>query len=296
MKPLIKLRLRLFFVAIVICCIHLCCYGNTTKNSQALYNLTTAIPGQGYYQEPKQITNVPPENQSWSGYCPKCTLPNQTLCKKYSCAKTNLISYISYQGIQVTADQWINLANDVALFAVQHGGGPFGAVLVQVDNASNKIIRYWIGYNHTVKKQDPTAHAEISVIRQAAKQLGVLNLGEIHRSQSRLAQPGEISHCILYSSTEPCQMCLSAVYWSGIKKIYFSATRFDADAPGVDFSDKFIHDETNKSYAERNMVMIRQMLSPNSLDAFNYYKRSYTAKRYGSIQKSSSDKIEKNNR
>jgi len=246
------------------------------------YTKKTATEWHGVYQKPSQILSSN-NNQNWDQYCPKCTLLNQSLCEKYQCSEANINSDKAYQGIQVASDQWIRLANNVALEAVKHGGGPFGAVIVQVDNKTGKVLRYWIGYDHSANEHDPTAHAEISAIREAAKQLGVDNLGEIHREQSKLSQNGELSHCIIYSSTEPCEMCLAAIYWAGIREVVFAATRYDAAVPGVDFSDKLIHEESTKSYQDRQVVTIRQAITSNSLDAFNYYKRHGEIKRYGNV-------------
>lgn len=98
-------------------------------------------------------------------------------------------------------------------------GGPFGAVIVK----DNKIIAR--GHNMVLKTKDPTAHAEIVTIRKACKKLKSFH----------------ISDCILYTSCEPCPMCLAAIYWANIKKVYFGCNRQDAEDIG--FSDKMIYDE-----------------------------------------------------
>lgn len=247
------------------------------------YDITTAIPGHGYYQAPQQLNPHNIATPKWDGYCPTCTLPDSQLCKKLACAKNVIYSHAAYRGIQVSDDLWIRLANKVALEAVKHGGGPFGAVIVQIDDNTGKVLRYWIGYDHAANEHDPTAHAEMSVLRQAAKQLAVDNLGKISQEQAKLPQPGTFSHCVLYSSTEPCAMCLAAIYWAGIKEIIFSTTRYDAAAPGVNFSDKLIYEDSSKPYPDRRVITIRQAIAPNSLDAFNYYKRRGEVKHYGTI-------------
>ncbi|TNF33056.1 MAG: nucleoside deaminase [Gammaproteobacteria bacterium] len=92
--------------------------------------------------------------------------------------------------------------------------GPFGAVVVH----DGKIVGE--GFNSVVATRDPTAHAEILAIRQAAQQLGTHDL----------------SSCVLYASCEPCPMCLSAIYWARIPTVYYAATHHDAQAAGFDDS------------------------------------------------------------
>ncbi len=97
-------------------------------------------------------------------------------------------------------------------------GGPFGAVIVRggavIASAHNEVIR----------SNDPTAHAEIVAIRRASASLGRFDL----------------SDCEIYSSCEPCPMCLSAIFWARIKKLYFTLSRFDAERIG--FDDKLLYD------------------------------------------------------
>ncbi len=176
-----------------------------------------------------------------------------------------------YQKIQYGSNKWIELANQTAYESVRSGGGPFGAVIVQVDISSNRVIRYWRSNNMVTLNCDPTAHAEVSVIRKACSDLGVYYLGEIHKSESKLSQIGEISICEIYSSCEPCPMCYSAISWARIKGLYFAATRFDAEAPGVNFSDAEFYSEMELPY-EKRKIKVHQCDSPNSLDAFNLWK------------------------
>lgn len=96
-------------------------------------------------------------------------------------------------------------------------GGPFGAVIVK----KNKIIAK--AHNEVVKRKDPTAHAEILAIQQACKKLKRFN----------------ISDCILYTTCEPCPMCLAAIYWSRIKKYYYGCKKQDAE--NIGFIDKHIY-------------------------------------------------------
>src|SRR6184192_296520 len=88
----------------------------------------------------------------------------------------------------------------------EHGGGPFGAVVV----ADNKIVGR--GWNQVTHLLDPTAHAEITAIRDACRAL----------------QRFELRGCVLYTSCEPCPMCLAAIYWARLDKIYYACTRSDA--------------------------------------------------------------------
>ena len=108
----------------------------------------------------------------------------------------------------------INSANTI--------GGPFGSVIVK----DNKIIAE--GSNKVTMNNDPTAHGEIVAIRDACQKLNTFDL----------------SGCDLYSSCEPCPMCLSAIYWSRIENVFYANTRIDAKA--IDFDDSFIYSEINK--------------------------------------------------
>ena len=218
----------------------------------------------------------------WDQYCPPCRLHNKALCVQYTCQTHNRLPSPHDAAIQVGSDAWMRLANRAALVSAQQGGGPFGAVILQIDNRTGKIIRYWVSHNAVVKNHDPTAHAEIMTIREAAKDLGVVDLGHINQAKSKRTQPHAWSHCIIYSSSEPCPMCLSAIYWAGIRNLYFSATRYDAAAKGVNFSDKMIYEELKRPYKKRKEMVVRHVVAANSLDAFNYYKRN-PVPRYGQV-------------
>ncbi len=160
---------------------------------------------------------------------------------------------------------------------MERGGGPFGAVLLQIDDETNEVIRYWRDHNHVTEFSDPTAHAEISVIRSACHELGVHNLGEIRDDESALPQKGRISHCEIFCSCEPCPMCYAAIAWARIPILVFSATRYEAAQPGVDFSDAEIYDELKKEYEERS-IRVYQAASDNALEAFELWKRSDNVK------------------
>ena len=125
-------------------------------------------------------------------------------------------------------------------------GGPFGSVIVK----DNKIISE--GYNKVTSTNDPTAHGEIVAIREACLKLNTFNL----------------SGCELYSTCEPCPMCLSAIYWSHIDKIFYANTR--DDAKNINFDDSFIYSEINKKIGDRKIQMI-QMLRDEALKAFKIW-------------------------
>jgi tRNA(Arg) A34 adenosine deaminase TadA len=112
------------------------------------------------------------------------------------------------------------------------GGGPFGAVIVKEE----KIIA--AAANHVTTANDPTAHAEVNAIREACKKLNTFDL----------------SGCEIYASCEPCPMCLAAIYWARIDKIYYAGNRHDAEIAG--FDDSFIYDELNKNPENRTIPII----------------------------------------
>ena len=108
-------------------------------------------------------------------------------------------------------------------------GGPFGAVIVK----NNQIISE--GWNQVTISCDPTAHAEINAIRKASEKLGTFDL----------------SGCQIYSSCEPCPMCLSAIYWARLDRIYFANTR--TQAAKIGFDDNFLYEEVTKSIENRKI-------------------------------------------
>ena len=125
--------------------------------------------------------------------------------------------------------EFMRKAIELSVENVKNGGGPFGAVIVKGD----EIVA--TGVNRVTAHNDPTAHAEVSAIREACRRLGTFDL----------------SGCEIYTSCEPCPMCLSALYWAGVKKIFYGNTKEDADA--IDFSDKFIYEEIDRKPSERHM-------------------------------------------
>ena len=139
---------------------------------------------------------------------------------------------------------FLKQASDASLASVERGGGPFGAVVVRGD----EVIT--VASNSVTIDNDPTAHAEVNAIRSACKELGTFKL----------------DGCYIYSSCEPCPMCLSALYWAGVDRIYYGNTKEDADA--IDFSDKFIYEEFEKAKEDRSIPCIH---IPNT-DAINAFK------------------------
>ena len=130
--------------------------------------------------------------------------------------------------------------------SVRNGGGPFGAVIVKdgviVAGSSNSVTL----------DNDPTAHAEVNTIRQACKKLGTFDL----------------SDCVIYTSCEPCPMCLGAIYWAHLKCIYYGNTKKDAAA--IDFADDFIYEELDKPIDRRSVPFIN-MLHEEALKSFKLW-------------------------
>lgn len=178
-----------------------------------------------------------------------------------------------YHKIETNSDKWIELSCQLAVLSVENKGGPFGAVILQIESKSKKILRYWEASNKVTLSNDPTAHAEVLAIRSACNSLGVYNLGEIHKGESKLPQEEELSYCVLYSSCEPCPMCFSAVSWARIPYLFFAATKYDAAQPGIEFSDKEIYDELEKPHHLKKIKIFRCQ-SENYLDAFDLWKNS----------------------
>ncbi len=129
------------------------------------------------------------------------------------------------------------------------GGGPFGALIVKGDEIISSAS------NSVTPDNDPTAHAEVNAIRAACKKLGTFNL----------------SGCTLYTSCEPCPMCLSAAYWAGVDKICFSADRTDAGKAG--FSDEFLYKELALPLEKRSLP-IERSLKEEGLEPFNLWSKN----------------------
>jgi len=127
-------------------------------------------------------------------------------------------------------------------------GGPFGAVVVK----DGKIIAR--AANSVTSSNDPTAHAEVNAIREACKVLNTYQL----------------NGCEIYTSCEPCPMCLGAIYWARPDKVYYANTKLDAAA--INFDDDFIYQEIAKPLDKREMKFI-QLLREEALSAFDEWKK-----------------------
>ena len=152
-------------------------------------------------------------------------------------------------------NKFMSRAIELSIESVNNGTGPFGAVIVK----NEKIIAE--GSNKVTSTNDPTAHGEIVAIREACKQLNNFSL----------------SGCELYSSCEPCPLCLSAIYWARINKIYYANTR--EDARKIDFDDEFIYSEIKKNINERKIPM-NQMMRDEALKAFELWDKKTDKVKY----------------
>lgn len=131
--------------------------------------------------------------------------------------------------------------------SVKNGGGPFGAVIVK----DGEIIA---GRSNSVTlDNDPTAHAEVNTIREACRKLGTFDL----------------SDCVIYTSCEPCPMCLGAIYWSRLGRVYYANTK--KDAADIDFADDFIYKELEQREEHRSVPFI-PMLRNEALKTFRAWK------------------------
>ena len=128
-------------------------------------------------------------------------------------------------------------------------GGPFGAVIVR----DGKIVAE--GTNEVTSANDPTAHAEIVAIRRACAALATF----------------ELDDCEIYTSCEPCPMCLSAIYWARLDRIFYGNTK--VDAAKIDFDDDFLYREIPKPISERN-IPTEQLLRDESIAAFDAWAKS----------------------
>ena len=146
--------------------------------------------------------------------------------------------------------RFMKMAIDLSKSNVEKAmGGPFGAVIVK----DGKVIAK--SANKVTATNDPTAHAEIAAIRLASKKLNSFDL----------------SDCIIYTSCEPCPMCLGAIYWSRISKIYYACTKHDAAEAG--FDDKFIYDELSLP-VEKRVLPIENILRHEAIDAFKAWQKA----------------------
>ena len=126
-------------------------------------------------------------------------------------------------------------------------GGPFGALIVK----DGRVIAE--GYNRVTSTNDPTAHAEVVAIREACKVLGTFNL----------------AGCEIYSSCEPCPMCLAAIYWARLERIYFANNR--ADAAAIGFDDDYLYREIPKALSDRS-IPTHQVELPEARAVFEEWR------------------------
>lgn len=144
-------------------------------------------------------------------------------------------------------EKWMQAAVDLSIAGVTSGeGGPFGAIVVK----DGQIVGR--GNNRVATTNDPTAHAEVVAIRDACKNLGTFQL----------------IGCTVYTSCEPCPMCLGAIYWARPDRVFFACTKADAAASG--FDDQFIYDEIEKEFGERK-IQFEQVGQSLAIKAFEIW-------------------------
>lgn len=147
-------------------------------------------------------------------------------------------------------NEYMRLANDLAKDNLKTNvGGPFGACIVK----NGKVIGK--GSNHVLKNNDPTSHAEIMAIRDACKNIDSYDL----------------SDCEIYTTCFPCPMCLSAIMWANIKKVYYGNTK--EDAANIGFKDDFIYDYIKNIDKSNNSILEFKCIDHNeTIKAFNEFK------------------------
>jgi guanine deaminase len=154
------------------------------------------------------------------------------------------------------ANAFMQEAIERAVENAQSGrGGPFAAVVVK----EGRIIA--AGANCVTSTNDPTAHAEVNAIREAC----------------RVLRTFQLTGCEIYSSCEPCPMCLGAIYWARPERVYFGATAADAAAAG--FDDSFIYDELKRPHAKRR-IPFEPMMREAALEAFRVWVQKDGRVRY----------------
>lgn len=154
------------------------------------------------------------------------------------------------QNMQQNHEYWMARAIELSIENVKkNNGGPFGAVIVK----DNKLIAE--GTNLVTASNDPTAHAEIVAIRRACTALGNFQLTD----------------AILYTSCEPCPMCLGAIYWARPKEVYFANTK--ADAAIIGFDDSFIYEQIDLPFDQRSIPM-HQLMQTEAQNAFKIWQET----------------------
>ena len=145
--------------------------------------------------------------------------------------------------------EFMRKAIELSVENVKNGGGPFGAVIVKGD----EIVA--TGVNRVTAHNDPTAHAEVSAIREACRRLGTFDL----------------SGREIYTSCEPCPMCLGAIYWAHLDRIYYANNR--KDAAKIGFDDEFIYEEIDRKIEDRHKPMIA-LMRDEALGAFRMWEEN----------------------
>lgn len=169
-----------------------------------------------------------------------------SLAKSYLCT-TDVNNMIVKKEVTQDDRRWMRRAIELSVENVENGGGPFGAVIVR----DGELVAE--GVNRVTANNDPTAHAEVSAIRAACQ----------HEKNFKL------EGCTIYTSCEPCPMCLSAIYWAGISRIYYGNTKQDAEH--IHFGDKFIYDEIALPYEKRS-IPIEPLMRDEALEAFRRWE------------------------
>jgi tRNA(Arg) A34 adenosine deaminase TadA len=143
--------------------------------------------------------------------------------------------------------KFMQMAIELSIENIDSGGGPFGAIIVRDGELIAK------GANRVVPNNDPTAHAEVVAIRNACQKL----------------QTFDLRGCTVYTSCEPCPMCLSALYWAGIERICYANTKRDAAA--INFDDSFIYDQLRLDY-DRRSIHCEHFMREEALEAFRKWE------------------------
>ena len=150
----------------------------------------------------------------------------------------------------MTREDLMRKAIELSKENVENGGGPFGAVIATKEG---EIVA--TGVNRVTASCDPTAHAEVSAIRAAAAKLGTFNLSGYE----------------IYTSCEPCPMCLGAIYWAHLDRIYYANDR--KDAAKIGFDDEFIYEEIDRKIEDRHKPMIA-LMRDEALGAFRMWEEN----------------------
>lgn len=147
-----------------------------------------------------------------------------------------------------TNEKFMRMAIRMSVENVERGGGPFAALIVREGELVSS------GINSVAEDNDPTAHAEINAIRSATRKL----------------QRFKLNDCVLFTTCEPCPMCLGAVYWAGIPKIFYGNSRADAGKYG--FDDSHIYEQIDLALDKREVSFTR-ILGDEAIEAFHYWDR-----------------------